>query len=376
MRPSAKIRRASTTPSSPSGRSSASAPSSSSSTSSNSASTYASGAGRADQRRVAARAEQQADRVREDRLARAGLAGDRVQAGASSSSASRIRTRLLIRRCRSIEVCSSEGAGASRCRRRASASRAPRSCRPASASRGAWSSSGRKGAPLRDDQPVGLVRAEASDEPAVTVGCLPPERGEQRERRRSRPGSGAGRARRAGPPACRRGSPAAPAADRRRSLVPMSCRAVHRAAVRADLRSDFGSGASSARSTPWSATRYGVEKSTFALACGGDRDLREREVPRLVRRARRAVRTRARARTGPGRSRAASRARGSGRSRSRAPRTTFVPWTAPTSKPGSPRLTPTTSTPGVVGRRLGATADGGQEQDASRDGSASELRLS
>ena len=59
-------------------------------------------AGRADRRRVAARAEQQADRVREDRLARAGLAGDRVQARRrSSSSASRMRTRFSMRSRRS-----------------------------------------------------------------------------------------------------------------------------------------------------------------------------------------------------------------------------------------------------------------------------------
>ena len=82
VRPSAKTRRETSSASSSSGRSSTSASSSSVvGGRSSSASTYASAPGRADERVVALRPEQEPDRLREDRLARTGLAGDRVEPG-------------------------------------------------------------------------------------------------------------------------------------------------------------------------------------------------------------------------------------------------------------------------------------------------------
>ena len=85
MRPSPKTRRASTSPGSSSGRSSASAsaPDSSKNPSgtSNSASTYASLAVGTDGAGIALDAEQQADRLREDRLAGSGLAAEDVEPG-------------------------------------------------------------------------------------------------------------------------------------------------------------------------------------------------------------------------------------------------------------------------------------------------------
>ena len=59
----------------------------------------------ADRRRVGPRAEQQPDRLREDRLPRTGLARHRVQARArTTSSASRMRTRFSIRSLRSMST--------------------------------------------------------------------------------------------------------------------------------------------------------------------------------------------------------------------------------------------------------------------------------
>ena len=85
MRPSGKTRRASTSPSSSSGRSSASALELLVVEEARRQVELGLDVGlvavRPDERGVAARAEQEPDRLREDRLAGAGLAGDRVQPG-------------------------------------------------------------------------------------------------------------------------------------------------------------------------------------------------------------------------------------------------------------------------------------------------------